>query len=146
MTVRATITGYSLLALKVVVLRWYFCYCQVGVLSEGNFQSVLLVLPDGVEMQVYNDTQHAVDGVLADEVVVGLISGLPPNEDGLLNVVPSTLVSPRASLFRQTACDEESSDKDHKELQEVCQRPNPFSTSSSPALLTEQRVQPSLRM
>lgn len=78
----------------------------LGVLSDGNFDSVHHLLPSTTRGVIFESTASLEAAVEAGAVDAGLISGIPQNANGLLGTFSSTLVSPRAMF----SCGEEECD------------------------------------
>lgn len=75
---------------------------RVGVLSQGNFDSVHHLLPDKTEAVIFAHTDDLVAHTRNGSVDASLISGLPEDEKGLVTF-SSTLVSPRAMFSAEPA-------------------------------------------
>lgn len=82
---------------------------QVGFLSDGNYESVKVVLPPNTEKIIFGHVSELYEAVKNGTVIAGMTSGIP-EEDGL-HVFSSTLVSPRTSLLKKDIV-QESDDED----------------------------------
>eukprot|EP00038_Savillea_parva_P007831 m.172824 g.172824 ORF g.172824 m.172824 type:complete len:368 (-) comp13588_c0_seq1:222-1325(-) len=78
---------------------------RLGVLSQGNFDSVHQLLPNGTTPVVYAHDSDLIQAVLNRSVDAGLVSGIP-NPSTNLVTFSSTLVSPRGMFScRDAECD-----------------------------------------
>jgi len=77
----------------------------LGVLSQGNFDSVHHLVPSQTSPVVFEDLHDLLDAVKNSSVHAGLINGLPPH-DAAISTFTSTIVSPRAMFTcPESACD-----------------------------------------
>merc|ERR1711871_1839964 len=99
-TVSATVTNVADLYSKIQDTNG-----KVGFLSQGNYETVHHILPDNIQVAIFDHTEDIIDCVLNQDCVAGLISGIPHNDN--LNVFSSEQVSLRAMLTCPTQdCDD----------------------------------------
>lgn len=70
---------------------------SLGVLSQGNFDSVHHLIPKATQAVIFEDAAHLMTAVHNGTVSAGLMSGTPPSKDGVATF-SSMLISPRAML------------------------------------------------
>lgn len=81
----------------------------VGFLSRGNYDAIASVLPkstaDGgpLEVQIFADLEAIEAAVVSGEILAGLATSRPENEDGHLNEFPASLITMRAPMFKMGA-------------------------------------------
>jgi hypothetical protein len=75
---------------------------KVGVLSQGNFDSVHHLLPDKAQARIFSDKDDLIAHTRNSSVDASLISGLPADDTGLVTF-SSTLVSVRAMFSAEPA-------------------------------------------
>lgn len=78
---------------------------SVGFLSQGNYDAVASVLPKTVEqggkleVKIYADLEELEDAVISDEVLAGLSTSRPHNDNGFLTEFSAGLITMRAPMF-----------------------------------------------
>lgn len=74
----------------------------LGVLSQGNFDSVHHLVPDKTTPVFFESTSEIEEHTRTGEVDASLLSSLPENDEGLITF-SSTIVSPRAMFSAEPA-------------------------------------------
>lgn len=72
---------------------------RVGFLSQANYDSVHTILPANTHPVIVLSTTAMVELVENGTLIAGLVSGVPPNDDGKLHTFSSALISPRAMFL-----------------------------------------------
>ncbi len=78
----------------------------VGFLTRGNYQSVASILPKentteggpGLRVKLYTDLEHLEQAVVSGDIIAGLSSSPPANDDGHLSVFPAGLITLKSML------------------------------------------------
>jgi len=77
---------------------------KVGFLSHANFQSVEAFLDKNVEAVIFGDSTMLEIAVIGEDVIAGLMSGIPGTGPAAFNTFPSEVISPRAFQMKPEDC------------------------------------------
>merc|ERR1711962_1386270 len=69
---------------------------RVGFLSQSNFESVEAFLDKNVEAVIFGDSTMLENAVIEEDILAGLMSGVPGTGPTAFNTFPSQVISPRA--------------------------------------------------
>jgi len=81
----------------------------VGFLSQGNYDAIASILPKTMDnggplaVRIFDNLESLEAAVMSGEVLAGLSTSRPENEDGHLVEFPASLITMRAPMFRENA-------------------------------------------